>query len=133
MAPAREQQAQKLERLLLEQKREQDEKEAAAVKLRDQRHVEGLEEQLAEKQAEPNEQDAATKARSMEERFPKPEKLIIAQQQQAILAEPSHKRLSSSSDTGIVGGSGSVSINGKVTRTSLRSRLSARHRRRLRE
>lgn len=72
-----EEQLARLEHLLLESKRDHDEKEAAKQRAEEQAYIHKLNSQIAEKQAELDARDAAAQAQKDEEKFARIEKLIL--------------------------------------------------------
>ncbi|KAL8894021.1 MAG: hypothetical protein Q9192_004699 [Flavoplaca navasiana] len=72
-----EEQLARLEHLLLESKRDYDEKEAAKHRAEEQAYIDKLNSQIAQKQAELDARDAAAQAQKDEEKFAKIEKLIL--------------------------------------------------------
>ncbi|KAL8833627.1 MAG: hypothetical protein Q9176_007895 [Flavoplaca citrina] len=72
-----EEQLARLEHLLLESKRDHDEKEAAKQRAEEQAYIDKLNSQIAQKQAELDARDAAAQAQKDEEKFAKIEKLIL--------------------------------------------------------
>ncbi|KAL8871351.1 MAG: hypothetical protein Q9174_002798 [Haloplaca sp. 1 TL-2023] len=67
----------RLEHLLLESKRDHDEKEAANQRAEEQAYIDKLNSQIAQKQAELDARDAAAQAQKDEEKFARIEKLIL--------------------------------------------------------
>ncbi|KAL8907068.1 MAG: hypothetical protein Q9171_006015 [Xanthocarpia ochracea] len=72
-----EEQLARLEHLLLESKRDHDEKEAAKQQAEEQAYIHKLNSQIAQKQAELDARDAAAQAQKDEEKFARIEKLIL--------------------------------------------------------
>ncbi|KAI4262668.1 MAG: hypothetical protein L6R42_002160 [Xanthoria sp. 1 TBL-2021] len=75
--PDTEEQLARLEHLLLESKRDHDEKEAAKQRAEEQAYIDKLNSQIAQKQAELDARDAAAQAQKDEEKFARIEKLIL--------------------------------------------------------
>ena len=72
-----EEQLARLEHLLLESKRDHDEKEAAKQRAEEEAYIHKLNSQIAQKQAELDARDAAAQAQKDEEKFARIEKLIL--------------------------------------------------------
>ncbi len=72
-----EEQLARVEHLLLESKRDHDEKEAAKQRAEEQAYINKLNSQIAQKQAELDARDAAAQAQKDEEKFARIERLIL--------------------------------------------------------